>query len=863
MHCYNNGMSKNVVRLFSGLKPSHYDLTLRLDPDLKKFCGTVIINAKRTGRPSQRIILHQKGLSIIEATITRHDKKGDEDMKVDRINTHKTYDELRIHSPKKLFPGEYTITVSFSGKITDTMHGIYPCYFKHKGQDKMLVATQFESHHAREAFPCIDEPEAKATFDLTLETPKGVVALGNTPVKKHLVQKGRLVTNFESTPLMSTYLLAFVVGELHGVEAKSKNGTLVRSWSTVAQSKNHLNYANDEAVKCLEFFEDYFDTPFPLPKIDQVALPDFDSLAMENWGLITYREVGLLADPKNRSLSAEQLITLVIAHEMSHQWFGNLVTMRWWDDLWLNESFASIMETLAPDRLHPDWQQWEDFVTGRVISASHRDIYKDVQPVGVEVNHPDEISSLFDPAIVYAKGARLLKMLFDYIGEDAFRAGLKSYFKKYAYANTSRGDLWHEFSIASGQDIEALMTPWIRQSGTPLLSVRYKENQLMLSQERFLLDGEGEQSLWPIPLLANIKLEKILLNSQSDTIHYSQSEPPIFNVDGDGHFITKYEDDKTLQNMKNKVVDRSLSAISRVTILNDMTLLARHGDYLLTDILELAKRCDEEPRDAVWSMFARAIGFAQTLIDGDKSAEVQIRLYRQQLAAFWYKKLGWTDKPGDDPNTKHLRNTVLALSISGEHPDAINTALEIFSKAGSVEKLPAEQRAIISGAVVRFGQPSAIKQLMEEYVSSHNPEVQESIASALCSTRDVKVGKKIIEWGMMKDGVVRQQDLAHWFAYLIRNRYTREIAWAWFTDNWSYLVKLFGGGKHMEYFIWYSSGPLSTPTWEAKFKEFFTPKLKDLSLKRNIQIAFSEIAARVSWRKREEKSLKAYFESVA
>jgi len=855
-------MGKKVTRLFEQFRPENYDLTLEPDPEAMKFSGTVTIRGKKVGRPSQRITFHQKGLKITSATVTKHEKKGDRELGLTRINNQDSFDEVRLHAAEMVYPGDYTVVMEFEGDITRPMNGIYPCFFTHGGVEKKLIATQFESHHAREAFPCIDEPEAKATFDLTLATPAGETAISNTPVKTQSAKGKKQVTSFETTPKMSTYLLAFVFGEMHGVTGQTKDGTLVRSWATVAQPTSHLAYANDEAIKFLEFFTDYFQTPFPLPKLDQVALPDFESLAMENWGLVTFREVGLLADPKNRSISGEQLITLVIAHELSHQWFGNLVTMRWWDDLWLNESFASIMENIGPDRLHPDWQQWEDFATGRVLSCSHRDIYKDVQPVSVEVKHPDEISTLFDPAIVYAKGARLINMLHDYVGEPAFRAGLKQYFEKHAYGNTTRSDLWQALSWASKRDIGNLMTPWITQSGTPLVRVKRVGNNLELSQQRFLLDGEDKESVWPIPLLANVPLEPAIFEGKTLSIPYKNADMPIFNIHGNGHFIVSYEDKAVQKKLRQHVIDRSVDAISRINLLNDMLLLSRAGEYKLTDMLELIRQCGQEPRDAVWSMFSRIVGQAQSLTDGDETIEKQLRAYRQALSAYWYQKLGWSDGAKDDPNTKHLRSTALSLSIGGENKDALAQALKMFAAAGSVEKLPAEQRAMIAGVAVRFGKPGYIDQLMKEYSSSHSPDVQESIAAALCSTRDPAVAKRLIKWGMSKNGAIRQQDISHWFAYLMRNYRTRELAWEWLTTSWNDLLEVFGGSKSMEYFIWYSSGPLSTSSWQKRFREFFEPKLNEPASKRNIQIALGEIAARVAWRQREEPQLKAFFKKL-
>jgi aminopeptidase N len=853
-------MPAKFVRLFEQFHPEDYDLLLDIDQDNLTFMGTVIIKGKKVGRPSQRLTFHQKGLTINAVSVVKHNKKEIENIVISRINTQESYNEVRLHGENMIYPGSYSVTIEFSGKISKSMHGIYPCFFKDGGEEKKLIATQFESHHAREAFPCIDEPEAKAVFNLSLVTPLNQVVLGNTAVKEQEEKSQKLRTIFEPSPIMSTYLLAFVFGEMHASSGKTKDGVIVSTWSTVAQPKDHLKYANSEAIKVIEFFNDYFRTPFPLSKIDQVALPDFESLAMENWGLITFREVGLLADPKNRSLSGEQLITLVVAHELSHQWFGNLVTMKWWDDLWLNESFASIMENIAPDRLHPDWKQWEDFATGRALSSSHRDIYKDVQPVGVTVKHPDDISSLFDPAIVYAKGARLLTMLYDYMGEEDFRKGLALYFKKHAYGNTTRHDLWEALGEASGKNLDKLMTPWIEQPGQPVLTVKKDGDKLLLSQKRFLMDGDDTTSLWPIPLLTDKKLNLDILDKQSSSVEYKDEVPPMFNINGSAHYIVSYKDDIAIKNIQSKIVKREIGPISRITALNDMLLLSRKHEFELTTLLDIVDKCDDEPREAVWSMFMRILGQAQTLTDGDKQTSDKIKVYKDKLSKHWYNELGWQDKEKDDPNTKHLRSTTLALSLASDRKEAIDIALKTYAKAGTVENLPAEQRAMIAATVVKHGKAADIDKLMKEYVDSQNPDVQQSIASALCTTKDTKLATRIIEWGLKDHDVIRQQDIDHWFAYLMRNYYTRKLAWDWFTSSWSELAELFGGGKHMEYFIWYSAGPISTPDWQTKFKNFYKPKLEIQGLKRNINIAFSEIEARVAWRKASEKDLQEYFE---
>ena len=421
---------RSVKRLYSEFQPERYELYLEPDRENMSFRGRVKINGKKVGRPSQRLTLHQNGLKIKSVKLTKLDKKsGEQAIEVIRINTQKSFDELRLHTAEQLFPGEYGLEIEFSGQITEPMHGIYPCNFKLNGQDKQLIATQFESHHAREAFPCVDEPEAKAVFSLTLKTPADETVIANTPVQNQRTDDGSIVTTFEDTPRMSTYLLAFVYGALEYKEAESAGGTTVRIYST-PDKIGLTDFGLDVSVKSLDFFEDYFGVPYPLPKLDVIGLPDFSAGAMENWGLITFRESVLYVDPKSSSIDTKQFVCMVVAHEIAPQWFGNLVTMRWWNDLWLNESFANLMEYRATDELFPEWKIWEEFTAREMGSALNRDALPNVQSVRTDVHHPDELSSVFDPSIVYAKGGCLLNMVRNLVGEPAFRKGLKTYFER-------------------------------------------------------------------------------------------------------------------------------------------------------------------------------------------------------------------------------------------------------------------------------------------------------------------------------------------------------------------------------------------------------------------------------------------------
>ena len=551
-----------VSRLIDHFVPEHYQLFIDLDRNNRTFRGKVTLTGSLLATNSP-IILHAKDLTLTAATI------DNQPATISPSNN----DEVSL-SLGDLSSGAHTLSIDFSGSINDQMHGLYPCYFEHDGSQKELLATQFESHHAREVFPCIDEPAAKATFDVTLATETNVSVLGNMPVKTQTEESGKLHTSFETSPKMSTYLLAFVVGELQKKSATTKNGVEVNVWATPNQPASSLDFPLDIAVRSIEYYDEYFGTAYPLPKSDHVALPDFSSGAMENWGLITYREIALLADPATTSIESRHYIATVIAHELAHQWFGNLVTMEWWNDLWLNESFATLMEYLAVDALHPEWNIWLDFSTNESIMALRRDSIDGVQPVQTDVDHPDEISTLFDGAIVYAKGARLLRMIQQYIGEDAFRTGLKRYFADHAYKNTIGNDLWQALSDASGKNIENIMNTWISQPGYPVVSIERDTSGVTLTQEQFFVGPhESSDKQWPIPRDAGTSLPE-LMNSPAITI--PTNEPLWLNRHDSAHFITNY-DEKSRDYLIAQIANGQLDSIGRVQVLDESTMLARGG----------------------------------------------------------------------------------------------------------------------------------------------------------------------------------------------------------------------------------------------------------------------------------------------
>lgn len=849
-------MNKRVKRLFDTFEPQHYDLSLELDAKHGRFSGRVTIHGQKKLRPSHRLTFHQKGLKVTAASIIKQDKRGDQAVEVDRINHHRSLQEVRLHTKESLTSGTYRVELAFKGTITPSMLGIYQSRFSKDGKEKTIFATQFESHHAREAFPCIDEPEAKATFALALTAPKDMVALSNMPAVSTSQTNRRLATTrFETTPKMSTYLLAFVAGDLQAVEKTTKHGVVVRSWASTAQSKDYLSYSVDEAVKVLEFFTDFFGTPYPLPKLDQVALPDFDAGAMENWGLVTYREIALLADPKNRSVSTEQYVSLVVAHELSHQWFGNLVTMKWWDDLWLNESFASLMEHIALDALHPDWHQWETYTASDVVSTSSRDIYSDIQPVGVEVTDPDLLHTLFDPGIVYAKGGRLLKMLREYIGEDAFKEGLKQYFKHHAYGNATRDDLWKAFSEASGRDIRGLMNPWLTQAGMPLVRATQHGKELALNQERFVLDERHDNPIWPIPLLSSIEADPPLLHTREGSVQLKSPEFTVLNQRASGHYIVHYTSPEHRAFLVEQLQRRLLPAETRINILNDMFMLARNGDSSIVDALELCAHLNEEPRDSVWALVMRILGAANQLTEGDKTAEQHLKRLKCELAGGWYRALGWHKKPAEDTNTQQLRHTAVSLMIAGEDADAVHQALTFYQTAKRLEDIDAELRNTILGVAVReTPNRQAVNRLLTAYPRVA-ADVQLDITSALASNKDPDTARRILEAALGKDGFVRTQDIMRWLALFLRNYYVRDVSWDFMLTNWSRIEAAQEDSKSYDFLPLYAANVISTQEWKQKYHDFFEPKKRNKSLLRNILVGYSDIDARIAWRKRDESKI--------
>lgn len=866
-----------MKRLFAQFQPKKYVLDIDVDRDAMTFRGTVIINGQRVGRPSQRLTFHQNGLKITACHVTKHDKKGDHEVEIDRINHHKAFNEVRLHAKHMLYPGLYTVRMEFAGVVSRKMNGVYPCFFQHDGKEKKLIATQFESHHAQEVFPCIDEPEAKAVFELTLTSPAGEEVLSNTPVKSKKITGNRMTSTFEPTPHMSTYLLAFVFGELGYKEAKTRDGVVVRAYATPDNVKL-TEFALDIAVKCLEFYNDYFGIDYPLEKCDLIALPDFAAGAMENWGCITFREQAMLVDPKNTTLATKQYVALVVAHELTHQWFGNLVTMRWWTDLWLNEGFASWMEYLAIDHLFPEWKLWTQFAVDEQQQALKLDALEYTHPVEVPVHHPDEIRTIFD-AISYSKGASVIHMLQDYLGHDAFQGGLRHYLTTHSYSNTDTVDLWTSLEEVSGKPVREFMQAWTSQPGFPLLEANVDETGLRIRQSRFFTSPKHSkvaEQTWPIPLLGGPNLNETLTKSEIKLKLADYNELKL-NRNQSGFYRVAYNASH-VQRLGELINKGHLGPLDRLGILTDLFETAKAGHSDTVDALYFLGHFMHETDYAVWDSIAAALGNLRLIMDDDALRE-DMKPYIRKLVKPELKRLGWERKKGDSHFDRLLRPIILGLAASADDPETVKHCQTLFASIDSVDDVAPDLRAApggsgnkmkrgmdvdpdmrgtVFGTVARLGGEAEFNKLLALHNASTLSEERTTIAVALTAFQQPELVARALD--LIDSDVVRLQDVAYWIAYSFLNRHAKRQTWEWLQAKWGWLQDNLGTDLSFYRMPIYAARVFSDPDFVVEYKKFFKPKMSP-ALDRSYKQGLEMLEWQTDWKHRALKEVKTFFKT--
>ena len=826
--------------------PEHYDLFLDLNRAGKTFSGKVTITGEAK---TSKISLHQKDLTVEAVEVAGQARP----FTLDKDN-EALYIELEA-------AGHVVVTITYTGKITDNMTGIYPSYYTVDGVKKEIISTQFESHFAREAFPSVDEPEAKATFDLALkfDQAEGELALSNMPEIDVENRKATGVWKFETTPRMSSYLLAFAAGDMQGITAKTKNGTLVGVYATKAHPESNLEFALDIAVRCIEFYEEYYGVKYPIPQSLHVALPDFSAGAMENWGLVTYREIYLLVDENSTALS-RQTVALVVAHELAHQWFGNLVTMKWWDDLWLNESFANMMEYVSVDAIEPSWKIFEDFQTSGAPYALKRDATDGVQSVHVEVKHPDEINTLFDGAIVYAKGSRLMHMLRRWLGDDAFRKGLGAYFEKHQYGNTIGRDLWEALSQASGRDVAAFMDAWLEQPGYPVVTAKVENDCLILTQKQFFIgEHEDKGRLWPVPLNSNWQgLPDTLTTERLEIPNYAalaaQNEGALrLNTENTAHYITDYQGellDALLNNLS------SLDNISKLQIVQERRLLAESGMISYADLLPVISKLANEASYMVVSAVSQVLEGLNRFVDEGSQTEEDYKALLKVLSQSNFDRLGFEKQAGESDEDEMVRQLIVGNMIKADDETAKDQASQIFDRyRDNLEKLPAAIRLQVLVNQIKHHESKELTKLyLELYVASNDGSFKNALSTALSYTKHKETLDELL--ATWKDKfTVKPQDLSAWYARFLSRDFTQEAVWTWARENWDWIKAALGGDMSFDSFVISPAVVFKTEKRLAEYKAFFEPQLDDMAISRNISMGIKEIAARVELVKREKEAV--------
>src|SRR5213593_648499 len=536
-------------RLPRQVVPTRYEIRLVPDLTTSVFAGVETITVT-VHEPTSEILLNAAELEISEAAIEHEGGR----VLGGLVEVDESTERGRVRFPETLRPGEWRLRLAFKGILNDKLRGFYrSTYREQTGAPRVLAATQFEATDARRAFPCWDEPAFKAVFSLTLVIDPGLTAVSNTRIVSERVEGGKKILRFADTIRMSTYLVAFIVGDLEATDAIQVGRTPLRVWCV--PGKRHLaGFALEVAADSLRFFQDYYGLPYPGDKLDLLAIPDFASGAMENLGAITFRENALLVDEQASTHAELERVADVIAHENAHMWFGDLVTMSWWNGLWLNEAFATFMEMLAVDAWKPEWQRWTTFGVSRAAALTVDGLHS-TRPIEFHVEAPRDADAMFD-VLTYEKGASVLRMLEQYLGPDVFRAGVRDYLREHAYANADTADLWAALGNAAHTPINAMMDGWILKPGFPLVSARRDGGDLVLTQQRFTYrpdpppfvtpSGSHDQR-WQIPIQVRFgtpsgeRVVRLVLDGAEARVSVpAGSDYALVNEGGHGFYRVRY-----------------------------------------------------------------------------------------------------------------------------------------------------------------------------------------------------------------------------------------------------------------------------------------------------------------------------------
>ena len=806
--------SLHAQRLPTTVTPQHYTLTLTPDLKTATFTGKEEIDVT-LAQPSTSITLNAAQITFKSVTVT-----AGRTTETAKVNEDKAKQQVTFEVPDQIPAGKAVIKIDYTGILNGKLRGFYLS----KTAKRDYAVTQFEPTDARRAFPSFDEPAYKATFSTTLIAPKGDMAISNMNVvsdtpgpvaDEHTVK-------FATTPKMSTYLVAFLVGDFQCLSGSS-DGIPIRVCAPPEEV--HLGaFALQGAEYFLHYYDNYFGIKFAMPKLDMIAIPDFEAGAMENFGAITYRETALLVDQKTASVAAKQNVAIDVAHEMSHQWFGDLVTMQWWNNLWLNEGFATWMETKAVGQWKPEWHI-QQFIALSRDGVLNYDAGKITRPIRAEANTPGQINEMFDE-ISYQKGGAVLDMTENYEGKEVFRRGVHKYLEAHKYGNATAQDFWSAQTQVSGKPIDKVMSSFVAEPGVPLVKLTAPENgSTTASQQRFYLSPDiqpAQPQTWTIPVCfktgasADAAPKCELLSSSQGPLAIPSSNLFYANANDKGYYRTEYvpADYKKILDG----IETGLTPPERIGFAGNEWALMRSGRANIGDYMDLASALRNDPNADVIQDIAAAIMTVDARIATPADRKKLAAWVREQFRPAYQRVENVTSS---DPVEKlRLRATLFAvLGQIGHDPQIIAQAQKLTEKyladPNSVEPTMVRPAVFIATA---NGDSHLFDQLQQLSKTATEPEVKTTALFAMASFHNPALLRRALDYAT--SGQVRNQDSVFFFVIALRNRDTRPIAWQYIQDNWpkvhAQLTTMMGG------FLVGSTGSFCTADKAQEVKTFFT-----------------------------------------
>ena len=849
------------------VKPLRHDLTLAPDLGSFTFYGEQTIELEVVNATST-IVMNSAEIEVESASLALNDGSALTPESVDYDNDRET---VSFRFGQELPTGTAHLSMKFTGELNDRLRGFYRSrYTDQNGDDQYMATTQFEATDARRAFPCWDEPSWKASFKITLVVSSDLVAVSNMQIESESVEAGgRKAVSFAETPVMSTYILAFVVGDLRSIEQHAPDGTLMRIWSTPGKEE-HGRFALDTSLRLLDYFNDYFGIPYPLEKMDHLAIPDFAAGAMENWGAITYRETALLVDPENSSSGTRQIVASIIAHEMAHMWFGDLVTMSWWNDLWLNESFASWMGDKAVNDLFPEWQMWTQFLNADTNRALSLDGLKNSHPIEQEVSKPADIQQMFD-AISYSKGAAIIRMLEQFLSPDVFQQGLQEYLKENEYGNAETRDLWKALGAASGQPVSEMMDTWTTQMGYPVLDVNIDSEDdgiaVHLTQKRFVYEHvltgeEKDESIWRVPVgviaADSDETSFTLMGERSATIRVPATERPAWvkvNPEQTGFYRVNYGSND-LAALTGPIERLELTPSDRLGLQNDAYALARAGLVPVTQFLTVASAYRNEDIAPVASDLATNLAGLDSIL-ADEPYHGKFQDFAREIFRPIGQRIGWEPKPDEGHLDALLRSTV--LETLGRYEDTATLA-EAASRLDSYASDPAtvapDLRRAVYSLAAKQGDGTTWETMWGLYQDADLPEEKVRLLTGLTQFKSQDLLQQTLGRAFSED--VRLQDAPYPIMGTGMNNHGRDLAWEFLKDNWEEINRRYGeGGFIIMQLVSFTSG-FTTEEKRSDVEEFFADHPAPAA-ERSIRQSLERIRLNIAWLGRNRSDLADWF----